>query len=317
LRDVVVASRHAGAGRPALDHVSLTIHGGEIVAIAGVSGNGQQALAELCFGLVAPSAGSLTLDDITLPARPRAWVDAGVARVPEDRHAVGAVGELSVWENAVLECYAEPPIARFGLLRRDLAQAHARVLVQRFDVRGTEAQGLATPVRRLSGGNLQKLILGRALLGRPLDRSGASARSANTTRGRPDTPWLPQADDTALLTSQVATQLIVADQPTWGLDVGAVAYVHQQLLDACAAGAAVLLISEDLDEIRALADRIAVIHQGHMTPARRTADWSLAELGLAMAGQAGNTGASSPGASPSPQSTSGDPGPTSGADDAP
>jgi simple sugar transport system ATP-binding protein len=82
-----------------------------------------------------------------------------------------------------------------------------------------------------------------------------------------------------------APRLIVADQPTWGLDVGAVAYVHQQLLDACAAGAAVLLISEDLDEIRSLADHIAVMHHGQLTAARRTADWSLAELGLAMAGQ--------------------------------
>ncbi|MEY2690502.1 MAG: hypothetical protein RL375_4702 [Pseudomonadota bacterium] len=298
LQDVVVTSRRAGAGRPLLDHVSLTVHGGEIVAIAGVSGNGQQALAELCFGLIAPSAGSLTLDDIALPARPRTWVDAGVARVPEDRHAVGAVGELSVWENAVLERYAEAPVARFGLLRRDVAQAHARALVERFDVRGTEAQGLATPVRRLSGGNLQKLILGRALMGRPFERGGASARSAAPpTQDRPGRQPRPAADDTAVLTSQVATQLIVADQPTWGLDVGAVAYVHQQLLDACAAGAAVLLISEDLDEIRALADRIAVIHHGHLTPARRTADWSLAELGLAMAGQAGTPAYGEPGAS--------------------
>jgi simple sugar transport system ATP-binding protein len=213
--------------------------------------------------------------------------------VPEDRHAVGAVGELSVWENAVLERYAEAPVARFGLLRRDVAQAHARALVDRFDVRGTEAQGLATPVRRLSGGNLQKLILGRALMGRPFDRAGASSTAATpSASARPGHLPKPVADDTALLTSQVATQLIVADQPTWGLDVGAVAYVHQQLLDACAAGAAVLLISEDLDEIRALADRIAVIHQGHLTLARRTADWSLAELGLAMAGQAGPQAAS-------------------------
>jgi simple sugar transport system ATP-binding protein len=293
LRDVVVASRQAGAARPLLDQVSLTVHGGEIVAIAGVSGNGQQALAELCFGLIAPSAGSLTLDDIALPARPRAWIDAGVARAPEDRHAVGAVGELSVWENAVLERYAEAPVARWGLLRRDVALAHARALVDRFDVRGTEAQGLATPVRRLSGGNLQKLILGRALMGRPFDRAGASANAAahSPSRGRPARQPKPEADDTAVLKGVVATQLIVADQPTWGLDVGAVAYVHQQLLDACAVGAAVLLISEDLDEIRALADRIAVIHQGHLTPARRTADWSLAELGLAMAGQAGAHGA--------------------------
>ncbi|MFM2065381.1 MAG: hypothetical protein RLZZ584_290 [Pseudomonadota bacterium] len=286
LQGVTVPARDAAAARPRLDSVSLSVHAGEIVAIAGVSGNGQQALAELCFGLAAPSAGQLNLSGAALPARPRAWVDAGVARVPEDRHAVGAVADLSVWENAVLERYAEPPVARFGLLRRDVALAHARTLVERFDVRGTEGLGLATPVRRLSGGNLQKLILGRALMGRPADAAasaGTSARTASTTAAGTSTSTSTPA---AGAQPPGAPRLIVADQPTWGLDVGAVAYVHQQLLDACAAGAAVLLISEDLDEIRALADHIAVMHHGRLTAARRTADWTLAELGLAMAGQA-------------------------------
>jgi simple sugar transport system ATP-binding protein len=265
--------------------VDLQVHAGEIVAVAGVSGNGQQALAELCAGLLAPQAGRLTLDGAALPARPRAWVDAGVARVPEDRQAVGAIGELSLWENAVLERYAQAPVARWGLLDRRLARAHARRIVKAFDVRG--AEDLELPARRLSGGNLQKLILGRALLGRPQARpeptalatapaAHATAASAGAAAASAATP----ADS-----SPAPPRLIVADQPTWGLDVGAVAYVHQQLLDACAAGAAVLLISEDLDEIRALADRIAVIHQGRLTPARPTADWTLAELGLAMAGQ--------------------------------
>ena len=115
--------------------------------------------------------------------------------------------------------------------------------------------GIDTPARALSGGNMQKLILGRAL-------SGGAARAAD---------FLPT--------------LIVASQPTWGLDAGAVAWVHQQLLDACARGAALLLISEDLDEILALADRIAVIHAGRLTPARPARSWTLPELGLAMAGE--------------------------------
>jgi simple sugar transport system ATP-binding protein len=119
-------------------------------------------------------------------------------------------------------------------------------VLERFDVRGG---GIDTPTRALSGGNMQKLILGRVL-----------------SHGTP--------------------RLIVANQPTWGLDVGAVAYVHQQLLDACAAGSAVLLISEDLDEIFALADRIAVIHHGRLGPLRDTAGWTLAAIGLAMAGAA-------------------------------
>ena len=254
LRGVGVGVGVSGTGHGArLAGVDLELRAGEIVAIAGVAGNGQQALAELLFGLRAPDAGRLELGGDVLPAQPRAWVRAGVARIPEDRHAVGLIGELPVWENAVLERYATKTFARAGVLKRGAARAHARALLLRFDVRGTQAQGVATPTRALSGGNMQKLILGRALMGDPRE---------------PKAPLL-----------------IVADQPTWGLDIGAVAFVHQQLLDACAQGAAVLLISEDLDEIFALADRIAVIHAGRLTSAQPATDWSLAAIGLAMTGE--------------------------------
>ena len=250
--------------RPLLDAADLDLRAGEIVAIAGVAGNGQQALAALLFGLRAPDAGRVELLGQAIAARPQAWVHAGVARIPEDRHAVGVVGELPVWENAVLERYATPAFARAGVLRRGAAQAHARDLIARFDVRGTQAQGLDTPTAALSGGNMQKLILGRALTGDP--RHGSSHH-----------PVPP---------------LIVADQPTWGLDIGAVAYVHQQLLDACAHGSAVLLISEDLDEIFVVADRMAVIHHGRLTPALPMAQWTLPAIGMAMAG--GNLAAELP-----------------------
>ena len=242
-----------GSGpRPLLDRASLRLHAGEVLAVAGVAGNGQQALADLLHGLVAADAGTLRIAGRALPARPRDWVAAGVARIPEDRHAAGLVGDLPVWENAVLERYASPAFALAGVLRRGAAMRHAAALVRRLDVRGTEAGGLATLARALSGGNQQKLILGRALGGDPQD---------------PRPPVL-----------------VVANQPTWGLDVGAVAYVHQQLLDACAAGGALLLISEDLDEIFALADRIAVIHRGRLGAARTCADWTMQAIGLAMAG---------------------------------
>jgi simple sugar transport system ATP-binding protein len=247
------ATVHGSGPRPLLDGAELTLHGGEIVAVAGVAGNGQQTLAEVLCGEVALDAGSVAVEGHNLPARPRRWVQAGVARIPEDRHAVGVVGDLPLWENAVLERYASPAFARAGVMKRGRAMAHARRLVERFDVRGTEGAGLATVTRSLSGGNMQKLILGRALA------------------GDPDDPRPPR--------------LIVANQPTWGLDIGAVAYVHQQLLDAAAAGAAVLLISEDLDEIFALADRVAVMHHGRLTAARPAADWTLAAIGLAMAGE--------------------------------
>ncbi len=243
--------------------IELDLHAGEIVAIAGVAGNGQQALAELLCGLRAPAAGgSVTLAGRVMPPSPRAWIDADVARIPEDRQAVGVIGELPVWENAVLERHASPAFARRGVLRRAAARAHARAIVERFDVRGLDIAGVATPTRALSGGNMQKLILGRALMGDP---------HAN----RPPL-------------------LIVADQPTWGLDIGAVAYVHQQLLDACAQGAALLLVSEDLDEIFALADRIAVMQRGRLGPARATAQWTLAQIGLAMAGGAASASVQAP-----------------------
>jgi simple sugar transport system ATP-binding protein len=227
----------------ALPGTPLTLHAGEIVAIAGVAGNGQSALAERLCGL---RPEPVVLAGRTLRARPRDFVAAGVARIPEDRHAVGLIGDLPLWENVVLERYTTPRFARAGVIRRAVARAHAQAIVERFDVRGG---GLERPVRALSGGNLQKLILGRALI-------DGDAR------------------------------LIVADQPTWGLDVGAVAEVHQRLLDAAAGGAAVLLISEDLDEIFALADRIAVIHAGRLGEPKPAAQWTLAAIGLAMAGSA-------------------------------
>ena len=244
LRDATV--RGDGAW-PLLDRVNLDVQRGEVLAIAGVAGNGQAALAEVLCGQRSLDAGQVLLQGTPLPRGPRAVVQAGVARIPEDRHAVGVVGDLALWENAVLERYTEPAFARAGFVRRAAARAHAQGLVTRFDVRGTEAGGLDTVTRQLSGGNMQKLILGRALGG-------------------------------------ATPALVLANQPTWGLDVRAVAYVHQQLLDACAAGAAVLLISEDLDEILTLADRIAVIHHGRLTPAEPTESWTLARIGLAMAG---------------------------------
>jgi simple sugar transport system ATP-binding protein len=262
LRDATV--RAAGRqGRPLLDGVAMRVQPGEIVAVAGVSGNGQAVLAELLFGQRALDAGSLQVAGRALPPRPRAFVDAGVARVPEDRHAVGVVGDLALWENVVLERYHRPAYARFSVMRRRAAMADAQALVERFDVRGTEASGVHTVTRRLSGGNMQKLILGRVLMAPGTPGSAAPAPPAATVAAPP---------------------LIVANQPTWGLDIGAVAYVHQQLLDAAAAGSGVVLISEDLEEVFALADRIAVMHQGRLSDARPARSWTLAGIGLAMAG---------------------------------
>jgi ABC-type uncharacterized transport system ATPase subunit len=242
----------AGTGRGQLDGVSLQLRAGEIVAIAGVSGNGQLALAELLCGTRAASQGEVAFLGQPMKASPAWLVTQGVARIPEDRHGVGVVGDLGVWENAVSERLRSPAFSKALWIRRKAAQAHAGRILREFDVRGG---GPHTPARSLSGGNMQKLILGRALV----------APSTETTASQ-------------------APKLIIAHQPTWGLDIGAVAYVQQQLIAARDAGAAVLVISDDLDEVLALGDRVAVMHAGQLTEAVPAEAWTREAIGLAMAG---------------------------------
>jgi ABC-type uncharacterized transport system ATPase subunit len=243
-----------------LQDVTLTLKAGEITAIAGVSGNGQVALAELLSGTRRATGGSVKLMGRVLPASPARLVQRGVARIPEDRHAVGVVGDLPVWENAVSERLRSPAFSRWFWVRRGAAREHARRVEKAYDVRGG---GLESAARSLSGGNMQKLILGRALL------APEEAKAENRT-----------------------ARLIVAHQPTWGLDIGAVAYVQQQLIAARDAGAAVLLISDDLDEVLALGDRVAVMHGGQLGEPRPPSKWTREALGLAMAGSAGSAGSS-------------------------
>jgi general nucleoside transport system ATP-binding protein len=230
--------------RVALCDVSLDVHAGEIVAIAGVSGNGQSLLADIVCGAIKPTSGAIEIDGKALPKHVRDVIFSGVARIPEDRQHVGSVADLSVWENAMLSRVADARFSRFGIVRARAARAHANALVRDYDVR---LASIEHPIRKLSGGNIQKLILGREL--------------------------------------SEAPKLIVAAQPTWGLDVGAVAFIHSQLREAAARGAAVLMISEDLDEVFALADRIAVISKGRLSDARATDVWTMQSIGLAMAGE--------------------------------
>lgn len=239
------------AGRDALRGATLDIRSGEIVAVAGVSGNGQVALAGVLSGMVSITQGRATLQGKALPSLPAQLVAQGVARIPEDRHGTGVVGDLPVWENAVSEYLHQPgrTLKLLGFVKRAAARLKAQKINENFDVRGGGLDALA---RSLSGGNMQKLVLGRAL----------------------------SASDTERPT------LIVAHQPTWGLDIGAVTYVQQQLLAARDAGAAVLLISDDLDEVMLMGDRIAVMHEGHLSPARPAGDWTRQSIGLAMAGSA-------------------------------
>ncbi|WP_353394788.1 ABC transporter ATP-binding protein [Hydrogenophaga sp. 5NK40-0174] len=246
LRNVCAAQ----GARERLQNVSLALHKGEIVAVAGVSGNGQGALAALLCGMYRPDSGSLMLNGEPLRASPAWLVGQGVARIPEDRHGIGIVGDLPVWENAVSEHLLGRRLSRGPLIRRNAARRQAAAIENAYDVRGA---GLDTPARALSGGNMQKLILGRALMG-----------------GMPEGSHTPT--------------LIVAHQPTWGLDIGAVAYVQKQLMAARDQGAAVLMISDDLDEVMTMGDRIAVMHHGSLTEARPAQEWSRKSIGLAMAG---------------------------------
>jgi simple sugar transport system ATP-binding protein len=235
----------AARGGVAATGLDLQVRAREIVGIAGVSGNGQRALAALLAGLAAPSAGAVRLRGQPWPgASPRAVMAAGVGRVPEDRLADGVVAEMSVAENLVLETCRAPAFQRLGLLRRGPIRDHARRLIAAYDVR-CEGPGQRTGL--LSGGNIQKLLLGRVL--------------------------------------ELAPELLLADQPTRGLDVGAVAFVHGRLLEARRRGAGIVLISEDLDELLRLADRIAVMHRGRLSEALPAEAVTVRELGLLMTGQ--------------------------------
>ena len=227
-----------------LDGVDFEVCEGEILGIVGVSGNGQAALGRALSGLALPEAGSLTFGSEDISRRtPRDLIRLGMGRIPEDRHAEGAIGEMAVWENSVLESLEDPAFARWGFVRRGAARGFAEDLIRRFDIRGATAD---TRTRQLSGGNMQKLILGRNLARRP--------------------------------------RFILANQPTRGLDEGAIAAVHAELLAARSAGAAILLISEDLDEAVALSDRIQAMVKGRLSAPIPASEADARTLGLIMTG---------------------------------
>ncbi len=237
-------------GLPALDGVSLGLRAGELLGIAGVSGSGQGELAELITGMRRPSAGSLwVLGEARPRTSPRALRDLGVAHVPADRNRTGVAGSLSVLENLILDSYASR-FSRMGLLRWRDARAWAEQRIAALDI---QCPGPGAPTASLSGGNVQKVILARELAVR---RAG---------------------DD--------GPRLIVAAYPCRGLDVGAAEAVREQLLLACRGGAGVVLISEDLNELFRLSDRIGVLFRGRLLGPEPTASLSLERVGLMMGGQ--------------------------------
>ncbi|UJW87474.1 ABC transporter ATP-binding protein [Devosia sp. SL43] len=235
-----------GSARQSLRDVSFALRAGEIVGLAGVSGNGQGGIAALISGLAVPDAGAVRLYGAAIiTADPRALVAAGVARMPEDRQHDGVVGTMSVADNIAIEEVRGAAFSRLGLLDRKAMQARATSAIAAYDIR---CPGPDAEARLLSGGNVQKLILARVLEREP--------------------------------------RVILANQPTRGLDVGAQSEVHRRIIAARDRGAAVLVISEDLDELFALADRFLVVHAGEVSDAGPSDRLDRGAVGLLMAGQA-------------------------------
>ncbi|MBX7252078.1 MAG: ABC transporter ATP-binding protein [Candidatus Promineofilum sp.] len=231
-------------GRPALRGVSFDVRAGEIVGLAGVSGNGQRTLAEVIAGLRPATSGEVSLGGRNVTGlSPRRVMALGLSYIPEERMRDGMIREFTVAENIILREFDQPPYARSGFLNQAAIQRNSRELVNSFNVK---TPSLETPAKNLSGGNIQKIILAREISRRP--------------------------------------QVIVAAQPTRGLDIGATEYVHARLLEQRDQGTATLLISEDLDEILALADRILVICDGRIMGDVPRAEATAEKLGLLMAG---------------------------------
>ena len=229
---------------PALKGLSLTVREGEILGLAGVSGNGQRELAEVMSGLRRVSRGNVRLRGKNLTgASPAAMIDAGLGYVPEDRLTFGIVQLFSVEENLILKDHHRPPFARGIFLQNDLVRDWSTKTVEAFDIRTPSVE---TRAGSLSGGNIQKVILARDITRNPA--------------------------------------VLLACYPTRGLDIAATEYVHRRLLDVRHSGGGILLISEELDEILNLSDRIAVIYEGRIVAVAEAGSVSLEELGLLMAG---------------------------------
>jgi simple sugar transport system ATP-binding protein len=234
-------------GETAVRDVSLTIREGEIVGVAGVAGNGQRELAEAISGMRDVIEGTVRVAGRRLRhGDPRNAIHIGVAHVPEDRLGTGLAPSLSVTSNVVIKTYRRRSLSRGPLLALRRMRELALGVIRRYDVK---TPGPGTPVRNLSGGNLQKLVLGREF-----------------------------EDDPVVL---------VVAQPTRGLDVGAIETVHAYLRDAAEKGVGVLLISEDLEEILALADRVVVMYEGAIVGVLDAGTTTMEEIGFLMAGGEG------------------------------
>ncbi len=232
-------------GTHGLRNFSLTVKCGEIVGLAGVDGNGQAELVEAIIGLRRADSGKISIHGTDVTnMTTRQRINTGMAHIPEDRHKHGLILDYTVQENLILKNYYLEPYSRRGLIDWDYVYTHAEKVIKDFDVRS--GQGAEATARSLSGGNQQKAIVGREIDGNP--------------------------------------DLLIAVQPTRGLDVGAIEYIHQRLLEQRDQGKAVFLISLELDEILDLSDRIAVIYNGELVGVVNASETDENEIGLMMAG---------------------------------
>ena len=229
----------------AVKNASLEVRGGEIVCLAGIEGNGQTEFVYAVTGLEKSTAGTITMLGKDITRAPiRSRSKLGMSHIPEDRHKHGLVLDYSLEENMVLQRYWEPEFQNHSVIRKDAVRQYANRLIEEYDVRS--GQGATTTVRAMSGGNQQKAIIARELDKDP--------------------------------------ELLVAVQPTRGLDVGAIEYIHKQLVAQRDAGKAVLLVSLELDEVMDVPDRILVMYEGEIVGELDPKKTTQEELGLYMAG---------------------------------
>lgn len=240
-----VASKREGHTKNVVNDVSFAVHSGEIVCIAGIDGNGQTELVQAITGLTKPNAGQIFLKGEDVTKQTIRYKNThGLGHIPEDRHLHGLVLDYSLGENLVLQEYFMPPYQKNGFLQQEAILQHANELIDTFDIRS--GQGAYTPARSMSGGNQQKAIIAREI-----------SRNPN---------------------------VLIAVQPTRGLDVGAISFIHEQLVKERDLGRAILLVSLELDEVMNLSDRILVMYEGEIVAELQPEKTTINELGLYMAG---------------------------------
>ncbi len=241
-------SRQTGAKTPPdpLKNVTFHVRAGEIVGIAGVEGNGQRELVEAIAGLVDPS---LVTGELTLEGRPLGGLDArarrerGIAHIPEDRHRRGLLLEFGLDENAILGVHYRPPVTSGVIVNNREVRRRTADIIRRFDVRPPNPE---LPARALSGGNQQKLVIGREF--------------------------------------ELPPKLLLVAQPTRGVDIGAIEFIHRKLIALRDAGCAVLLVSAELEEVMSLSDRLLVIHDGRIAGELDPVKTNATEIGCLMTG---------------------------------